>query len=299
MGSFVGKCIPSTLRTTVNAPLETLRHVPFARGDRSLVRGILRGDVFCRQPDVGTVTESLGDKADRLAEDVMPAPERCMGGAVTPSAPSASSPATGAASSGCSTTAEPKARVEIFGDPPWFWMKEEKPPCFACPNSLPDACPKLAQRIFPPVSTNPVSFSWQVRFGVIIEEGGKVKPGRAAKTHVIQKVETAFSFSTAPPANYPSTPVYWEAFAIDSNHQTDIDYWQFELPDLTAGTWEKKGTLYLVDQLPAGMAVGNVPDSAGAPSTATEPKGLGPVMATRRIAGRFDFTGTTKSHRIM
>jgi hypothetical protein len=260
--------------------------MPDPYGERSLVRRILRGYGVSDACPV----EEVGEEALLpVAADVIPLAERSIGGWVPSVSPSPAAVA-------CSATANPKARVEILVDPPWFWMSEVTAPCYACPNSSPDACPKLAQKIFPPVSTNPVSFSWQVRFGVIVEEGGKMKPGRAAKTHVIQKIENTICFSTAPPSGYPSTPVYWEAFALDSNHQTDIDYWQFDLPDLTAGTWEKKGTLYLVDQLPAGMAPGNVPNSAGAPSTATEPKGLGRVVATRRIGGKFDFTGSTKSH---
>jgi|GEM_PF-4094017 len=280
MRSYAGRCrVPTIHGATGNAPPESMGSMPHSCGERSLVRRILRG---YGASDTCPVEETEEGLPLPFPDDVISMGERSIGGSVSSASPSPAGVA-------CSTTANAKPRVEILVDPPWFWISEVTAPCYACPNSSPDACPKLAQKIFPPVSTNPVSFSWQVRFGVIVEEWGKVKPGRAAKTHVIQKIENTFSFTTAPPAGYSTTPVYWEAFALDSNRQTDIDYWQFDLPDLAAGTWEKKGT-------PAGMAVGNVPDSAGAPSTATEPKGLGRVVATRRIGGKFDFTGTTKSH---
>ncbi len=285
MRSYAGRCrLTATHSATGNAPPTCMGAMPDSCGERSLVRRILRGygvSDSCPVEETGEVLPVL------VADDVISMGERSIGGSVPSATPSPAGVA-------CSTTANAKPRVEILVDPPWFWMSEVTSPCYACPNSLPDACPKLAQKIFPPVITNPVSFSWQVRFGVIVEEGGKVKPGRAAKTHVIQKIENTTSFSTAPPSGYPSTPAYWEAFALDSNHQTDIDYW-LRSPDLTAGTWEKKGTLYLVDQFPSGWQWER-PDSAGAPSTATEPKGLGRVVATRRIGGKFDFTGTTKSH---
>lgn len=289
MRSYADRCrLPAAHGAKENAPPESMGAMPDACRERSLVSSILRG---YGASDTCPVEET---------EEALPAPfpdngiypgKMSIGGSVPSASPS---PAGGA----CSTTADVKPRVEILVDPPWFWMRDVTSPCYACPNSLPDACPKLAQKMFPPVSTNPVSFSWQVRFGVIVEDGVKENPRRAAKTHVIQKIENTFSFSTAPSAGYPFTPVYWEAFALDSSYQTDIDYWQFDLPDLSAGTWEKKGTLYLVDQLPAGMAVGNVTDAGDLPSTTTEPKGLGRVVATRRVAGRFDFTGTAKRHHI-
>jgi hypothetical protein len=194
----------------------------------------------------------------------------------------------------CQTPAKPVVQTTTSD---MFYIYDVKPPCYACPNSDPNACPKLAQEIFPPVATPPVQFSWQVIFQTLFKDKrGTGMPGPGKKTHVIQKIEKAFNFTTSPASAYTYTSPYWEAFALDANGQTEIDYWQFEIPDLTAGTWEQKGTLYLTEQLPAGMAVGNVPDSAGAPSIATEPKGLGHICGTRRITGRFNFTGANKQH---
>jgi len=222
-----------------------------------------------------------------VADEVIHLSYSGVAGAGTPSAPPGGGSTAGAATVGCNTTAKPKATMEDRSDR--LDVLEKTPPCLACPNSHPDTCPKLAQRIFPPTATGPVQFSWQVIF---------YRYGRATDTHVIQKIENTFGFSTPPATNYAYTPKYWEAFQLNNNDQTEIDYWQFELPDLSAGTWEKKGTLYLTDHLPAGMQVGNVNDAGGLPSSTTEPRGLGRVLGTRLFAGRFDFTGSPKTHLI-
>ena len=195
----------------------------------------------------------------------------------------------------CQATENAKGETEKLS--PRIDIIDRKPPCFACPNSPPDACPKLAQRIFPPVATPPVQFSWQVHFLTMYREKGIWKKGRGpTDAFVVQMIEKAFNFTVPPAAPYPFTPLYWEAFQLNDHAQTDVDYWQFEIPDLTAGNWEMKGTLYLTDQLPNGMAVGNVADAAGAPSTTAKPDRLGARLATRRIAGAFDFTGAAKRH---
>jgi hypothetical protein len=193
----------------------------------------------------------------------------------------------------CRTAESPTAQTT---DSDFLKISQVTPPCYACPNSSPDACPKLAQKIIPPVATDPVQFSWQVRFLSFYRDKDTVKKGRGKNTHVIQKIEKKFSFDTGPVDPYRFDPVYWEAFELNEDGQTEVDYWQFDIPDLTAGTWEQDGTLYLTDQLPQGMAVGNVPDASGAPSTGNEPKGLGRIRGTRRITGVFGFTGPTKLH---
>jgi hypothetical protein len=176
-------------------------------------------------------------------------------------------------------------------------IAEVAAPCYACPNSNPDACPKLAQKIFPPIATGPVQFSWQVRFNSFYREKGIGKPGRGKNTHVIQRIQQMFNFTTPPANPYPYTPVYWEAFELDDHGQTEVDYWQFEIPDLTAGSWTREAALYFTDQLPGGMAAGNVPEASGAAATTNEPKGLGRILGTRQIAGMFDFTQNNKWHR--
>ena len=175
-------------------------------------------------------------------------------------------------------------------------ISKVKAPCYACPNSDPDACPKLAQKIFPPIATGPVQFSWQVRFNSFYREKGIGKPGRGKNTHVIQRIQQTFNFTTPPASAYPYTPVYWEAFELDDHGQTEIDYWQLEIPDLTAGSWNREAALYLTDRLPEGMAVGNVPEASGVAATMNEPKGLGRILSTRQIGGMFDFTDKNKWH---
>ena len=165
-----------------------------------------------------------------------------------------------------------------------FEIDTEKGPCYACPSSLPEACP----RMYPP-GAGPVQFSWQAKFFVWHREDGAFGLGGGKKTYVIQKMEKVFNFNPAVP-NYQFTPLYWEAFEIGAGGETKRDHWQFELPDHTAGDWELKGTLYLTDSLPDGMAVGNVPDAGSLPSTINKPKGLGRVRGSRHAWGKFDFT---------
>ncbi len=220
-----------------------------------------------------------------------------QGGAASPARIQRQNPPAGAAPAAqpnCQTPQSPKGEST---DSDLFKITPVTPPCYACPNSTPDACPKLAQEIFPPVATAPVQFSWQVRFNTIFWDKGIAKPGRGNNINVVQTMEKIFNFSTAQPA-YAFTPLYWESFLLDDAGQSERDFWQFELPDLTSGTWEVKSSLYLTEQTAAemGMAVGNVPDAGGAPSTLTEPKKLGRILGTRRITGRFDFTGATKRH---
>jgi hypothetical protein len=199
------------------------------------------------------------------------------------------------AGAACRATENAKGKTEKLS--PRIDINERTPPCFSCPNSPPDVCPKLAQKIFPPVATAPVQFSWQVDFLTMHREKGIWGKGRGPNDNfVVQMIEKAFNFSVPPADPYPFTPLYWEAFPLNDAAQTEIDYWQFELPDLSAGSWEMEGTLYLTDQLPNGMAVGNVADAGGVPSTAAKPDRLGAKLATRRIAGEFDFTGPAKRH---
>lgn len=168
------------------------------------------------------------------------------------------------------------------------------PPCLSCTNSDANACPKLADRSYVP--TGPVQFSWQVKFLTFTREGGSSRSGPGKFSHVIQKIEKNVDFSQPPAGDYPYTPLYWEAFDVTGDGQSDIDYWQFELPDGASGNWSMAGTLYLVEQLPDGMAVGNVTDAGNLPSTTTEPDRLGRVLGTRRIGAKFDFTGPYKKH---
>jgi hypothetical protein len=138
------------------------------------------------------------------------------------------------------------------------------------------------------VNTGPVAFSWQEKF---------LNVGAPHKAYVIQKIEKNFTFTTAPATPYSYTPLYWEAFPLLYNgSQTDIDYWQFDLPDGTSGTWAMKGTCYFSEQLPTGMVVGNVPDAGDLPSTTTQPKGLGHALGVRQIGAKFDFTAISKFH---
>lgn len=186
----------------------------------------------------------------------------------------------------CQTPASPVFE-STGGD--MFVISDVTKPCYACPNSLPNACPKLADKIIPPVATGPVQFSWQVKF-LTLGEGNIEK-----KAYVIQKINKVFNFSVPPPATYSLSTLYWEAFEL-KNRQTDIDYWQFEIPDNTAGTWEMNASLYLADQLPQGMIANAAPEAHGLPSSTSEPKGLGRIRGTRRITGKFDFTGAVKNH---
>lgn len=186
----------------------------------------------------------------------------------------------------CQTPASP-AFESTGGD--MFIISDETKPCYACPNSLPNACPKLADKILPPVITGPVQFSWQVKF-LTLGEGNIEK-----KAYVIQKINKVFNFSVPPSTAYTLSTLYWEAFEL-KNRQTEIDYWQFEIPDTTAGTWEMNASLYLTDQLPQGMITNAAPEAHGLPSSTSEPKGLGRIRGTRRITGKFDFTGTNKNH---
>jgi hypothetical protein len=176
-----------------------------------------------------------------------------------------------------------------------LYTSEQKPPCLACPNSDSNACPKLADRIMYG-RTGPVQFSWQVKFLTYINVGGRKVPGLGEYSHVIQKIEKNFSFTNPPAGDFEYTSPYWEAFDVRPGGESGIDYWQFEIPDGTSGSWSMSGTLYLVEKLPDGMAVGNVPDASGAPSTKTEPAGLGRILGTRRIGARFDFSGPNKRH---
>lgn len=146
------------------------------------------------------------------------------------------------------------------------------------------------------VATGPVQFSWQVKFLTFTNEGGTYRNGAGKYSHVIQKIEKHFDFNHPPTGDYKFTSPYWEAFDVRPHGQSEIDYWQFEIPDGTSGNWSMSGTVYLVEELPDGMAVGNVPDAGSAPSTTTEPAGLGRILGTRQIGAKFDFTGPDKKH---
>lgn len=128
------------------------------------------------------------------------------------------------------------------------------------------------------------------------KEGGSYKKGPRKYSHGNQKIEKNFSFTNSPTSDYNYTSPYWEAFDVRSGGQSGIDYWQFEIPDGTSGSWSMSGTLYLVEALPDGMTVGNVPDAGVVPSTPTEPAGLGRILGTSRIGAKFDFTGPYKKH---
>ena len=56
-------------------------------------------------------------------------------------------------------------------------------------------------------------------------------------------MEKNVNFTTAPADAYTFTSPYWEASELDSNGQTEKDYWQFELPDGSASDWDLTGTL--------------------------------------------------------
>lgn len=189
-------------------------------------------------------------------------------------------------------TSTATARSEDLSDK--LDTSEVKPPCLACPNSDPRACPKLADRSY--IGTGPIQFSWQVRFLTYANQDGFYGKGVGKRTHVIQRVEKSFDFVNPPAGSYPYTSLYWEAFDVRPSGQSEIDYWQFEIPDGTSGSWTMTGTLHLAQELPDGMATGNVPEAGGVPSTTTEPKGLGRVVGTRRIGAKFDFTGPYKKH---
>jgi hypothetical protein len=214
-----------------------------------------------------------------------------LNGAATPGT-TASAAGTATQSNCLNSTSgiEKKTETELFS------IVDVAPPCYACPNSDQFACPKLADKIFPPVFTGPVQFSRQVRFLTMYKDKGIAQKGPGNKKYVIQKIEKLINFSVPPPSAYTYTSPYWEAFEINADGETEIDYWQLGMPDLTAGDWEMKATLYLTEQLPAGMALGNVAEAGGIPSATAEPKGLGRIRGTRSITGKFDFTGTYKKH---
>jgi hypothetical protein len=207
---------------------------------------------------------------------------RVSGGGGVPELQRQSPPA--AATPGCLGAGKATARTTDTSD--LFYFSPVTEPCLACPDSDPWACPKLADYVFPPIMTDAVQFSWQMRFGTFYNDKGTIRPGPGKKTHVVQKIEVSFNFATAPAGGYNYTPLYWEAFALEPDGTTTIDHWQFELPDGTSGDWRYVGTVYLTEQLPAGMTVGAVAEAHELPSTTTEPKGLGRVVGTRQIGAK-------------
>ena len=226
-----------------------------------------------------------------------PAPE--------PAAPASTPPETQqprpAGADGSCVTGQPRTwqklheREDIHAPRYEFAFKEVNSPCLSCPNSPENACPKEGDTSLTPRTATPVQYSWQARMTAVPAPYKNRLP--RPRTHVVQKIESAVSFTTGGDDFQACGSPYWEAFELDANGSTAVDYWQAELPHGSAGTWSVKGTCYLTDGLPAGMEVRADSCAAALPSTTQEPRKLGRVVGERGFSGNFDFTGTAMRHR--
>ena len=218
-----------------------------------------------------------GNGTSPPASTPSPAPGPAPASAPAPAAPAtepAATPPEGTCATGQPRTSQTvNNRVELHAPKHEFGFDEVTPPCLSCPISPENACPKLGDRSLTPRTATPVQYSWQVRMKALpIAYRGKLP---RPKTHVVQKIESGPTFTTGGEDFQACANPYWEAFELDGNGNTVIDYWQAELPDGSAGTWSVKGTCYLTDGLPAGMEVTAGSCAVDLPSTTQEPRKLG------------------------
>lgn len=128
----------------------------------------------------------------------------------------------------------------------------------------------------------------------------------ARNGYLVQEIthEVEIENCGAPPADWPSTPRYWEAWRVQQDggiHGTAgaDDDWINPSADGsrplegfpgTRGRWRTTGRVFFVNQLDpaAGFKIANVPDAGSLWSTTTEPGNLGNVLLERAAGDEWD-----------
>ena len=148
-------------------------------------------------------------------------------------------------------------------------------------------------------------FQWDVNFSTSLRNGW-----------IVQEIVNARNRTNCAGGAIPETltPRYWEAWWVDVAGNVRVptainaartqatasavpapahDLWRRASAAPSRGGWGMTARLFTCLRLPAGFAVGNVPDAIALPSTAVAPNAddLGLVAASRRAAGRWNCCG--------